>query len=184
MCQRTHFRDHRGEDTSFAILWRSTHDNLSVVVPWSEADAQNVVVLSEGQTIAWILRMPVLKNSTDWLEPWMLTSARVLGQIHIDIEFPSCCMICTSYDVENGRMLRVLVISSILDCNACSMCYSCQLRTSKDFAKTSRQPDFFGQDWWQIRTWTVSKMVFSSYSDDFFFFLLVRKNFGLKKSEK
>ena len=66
MCKRTYFRDHRGEDASITIrLTIYSCVISSVVVPWSEAAAQNVVVSSEGRTIAWMLRILVQRNSTD-----------------------------------------------------------------------------------------------------------------------
>ena len=53
-------------DTSFAILLTIySQVASSVVVPWNEAAAQNAVVLSEGQTITWMLRILVQRSSTD-----------------------------------------------------------------------------------------------------------------------
>lgn len=63
----------------------STYDYhlQSVVEPWSEADAQNVVELLEGRTIAWTLLILVPRNLIGWLERWILLLRRVLGGIHI-----------------------------------------------------------------------------------------------------
>ena len=46
------------------------------MAPWSEAGAQNVVVLSEGRTIGWMLRMLVQRNSTDCISKFKYLSPK------------------------------------------------------------------------------------------------------------
>ena len=53
-------------DTSLTILFTIySRITSSVVAPWRKVGAQNVVVLSEGRAIGWILRILFQRNSTD-----------------------------------------------------------------------------------------------------------------------